>query len=139
MTTNIWKDDKLQCPKCNIYMKKEEVEVTGFNVLIDFCVECHSYWFDKGELNKYIKTRVIEKDLRKNEGFRAWGKPECPRCGGNMSLKFLEDLEVDQCDTCSGVWLDHGELMELQSKDFETFKERKVKELLSVLKRIGKK
>ena len=54
-------------------------------------------------------------------------------------MKFLENLEVDQCEMCSGLWLDHGELKELQNRDFESFKESKVKEVLSSLKRIVKK
>ena len=139
MVGNVKKDEKIKCPKCDIYMRKEEVEVPGYNITIDFCIQCHSYWFDKGELNKYINTPSIDNELKKIEGFRSWGKPVCPRCGGEMVMKFLESLEVDQCEVCSGLWLDHGELKELQNRDFESFKESKVKEVLSSLKRIVKK
>jgi Zn-finger nucleic acid-binding protein len=139
MTTNVWKDEKIKCPKCKVYMKKEEVEVPGPNMLIDFCVQCHSYWFDKGEINNYIHSRSVDRNLRKKDGYLGWGKPACPRCGGKISLKFLEDLEVDHCDDCGGLWLDYGELKRLQDKDFDSFKERRLKDVLSALKRIAKR
>ena len=82
MVGNVKRDEKIKCPKCDIYMRKEEVEVPGYNITIDFCIQCHSYWFDKGELNKYINTPSIDNELKKIEGFRSWGKPVCPRCGG---------------------------------------------------------
>jgi Zn-finger nucleic acid-binding protein len=138
MVMNTKKDEKIKCPRCEIYMRKEEVEVTGSNITIDFCIQCHSYWFDKGELNKYIKTNVIDKNLKRTEGIQSWSKTVCPRCDGKISLKFIEDLEVDHCDDCGGLWLDHGELKQLQDKDFAAFKESRLKEVISGLKRITK-
>jgi hypothetical protein len=34
----------------------------------------------------------------------------CPKCGGNLEEKKFEDVMIDQCRSCSGVWLDAGEL-----------------------------
>ena len=93
MLGNARNDEKIKCPKCEIYMRREKVEFSGYNITIDFCVQCHSYWYDKGEINKYIKTRIVDKKLRNKDGYLGWGKPACPRCGGKISLKFLENLE----------------------------------------------
>ena len=137
MLGNARNDEKIKCPKCNIYMRREEVDVMGPNILIDFCVQCHSYWFDKGELNKYINTRAIDRDLRKKDGYLGWGKPACPRCNGKISLKFLENIEVDHCDDCGGIWLDHGELKLIQEKDLPSLKEKPVRDLFKdLIKRI---
>ena len=40
----------------------------------------------------------------------------CPRCGNTMDIEKAEDVEVDVCLTCNGVWLDAGELEKLQEK-----------------------
>jgi uncharacterized protein len=33
----------------------------------------------------------------------------CPRCDGNLKTSRFEDVDIDICDRCSGVWLDSGE------------------------------
>ncbi|MFW3146561.1 MAG: zf-TFIIB domain-containing protein [Thermoplasmatota archaeon] len=108
---------RIKCPRCELYMKREEIEIPGPNIVIDFCPKCGSYWFDKGELNRYIRDRKPDRMLRRVKGMEEWGKPECPRCGGKISLKFINDLEVDHCDSCGGIWLDHGELKAIQAQD----------------------
>ena len=37
----------------------------------------------------------------------------CPRCGKALSPVLYQDVTVDQCPTCEGVWLDRGELQAL--------------------------
>ena len=37
----------------------------------------------------------------------------CPKCDTEMEALTYEDLEVDQCPSCHGVWLDKGELDEV--------------------------
>lgn len=129
---------RIKCPKCDVYMKREEVEIPGPNMVIDYCSQCGSYWFDKGELNKYIKDKRPDKMLRKSSGLEAWGKPECPRCGGEITLKFIRDLEIDHCKDCGGIWLDHGELKMLQESDLDEFEEPAMKKLFSRLYKFRK-
>ncbi|MGA1872274.1 MAG: zf-TFIIB domain-containing protein [Thermoplasmatota archaeon] len=133
------KDEKIKCPKCDIYMRKQEIELPGPNIIIDFCVQCHSYWFDKGELNRYIGTGVVDRDLKRRSGIDSWGKPKCPRCGGRVTMKYLESLEIDHCEDCGGIWLDHGELRSIQEKDLENLKERRVALILERLKELREK
>jgi Zn-finger nucleic acid-binding protein len=33
----------------------------------------------------------------------------CPRCKTNLVLFVDQEIEIDQCPACKGVWLDHGE------------------------------
>ena len=139
MLGNARNDEKIKCPKCEIYMRREKVEFSGYNITIDFCVQCHSYWFDKGEINKYIKTRIVDKKLRNKDGYLGWGKPACPRCGGKISLKFLENLELDHCDDCGGIWLDHGELKILQNMDFDSMKEQRLRGIFSSLRELARR
>jgi Zn-finger nucleic acid-binding protein len=37
----------------------------------------------------------------------------CPRCTKPLALENYEDVEIDRCETCSGVWLDEGELVKI--------------------------
>lgn len=41
----------------------------------------------------------------------------CPRCDGSLKETSLEDVVVDTCDKCGGVWLDSGELEKLTKRD----------------------
>lgn len=34
----------------------------------------------------------------------------CPKCGGKMAEKKLENVMVDQCTACGGIYFDKGEL-----------------------------
>ena len=40
----------------------------------------------------------------------------CPRCDGNLKESKFEEMLIDTCEKCGGVWLDSGELMELSKK-----------------------
>ena len=35
---------------------------------------------------------------------------DCPRCDGKLHEETFEDVTIDRCDTCQGIWLDAGEL-----------------------------
>ena len=41
----------------------------------------------------------------------------CPRCDGNLQEKKFEEVLIDTCDNCGGVWLDSGELEQLMKRD----------------------
>ncbi|HKS16455.1 MAG TPA: zf-TFIIB domain-containing protein [Planctomycetota bacterium] len=40
----------------------------------------------------------------------------CPRCGEALVTFELQGIEVDQCQACSGAWLDAGELEEIAER-----------------------
>ncbi len=42
---------------------------------------------------------------------------QCPRCDGALEARKFEEVEVDTCEKCGGVWLDSGELEHLTKKD----------------------
>lgn len=35
---------------------------------------------------------------------------KCPKCGKGLETKVLGPIDVDECESCKGVWLDAGEL-----------------------------
>ena len=42
---------------------------------------------------------------------------KCPKCDGNLVATDFENIKIDVCNKCSGVWLDAGELAQVVDKD----------------------
>ncbi len=42
---------------------------------------------------------------------------QCPRCDGSLKEMKVEEVTIDTCNKCGGVWLDSGELDQLTKKD----------------------
>ena len=64
----------------------------------------------------------------------------CPRCGGRMRVRREWDVEVDVCISCEGVWLDHGELEQLEDQadlDDEEVKRRKEASFYRAIRELG--
>ncbi len=53
------RDREIECPKCWVTMRQEEVEVFGPNVVIDTCPKCGGIWLDHGELKKLLKDSKL--------------------------------------------------------------------------------
>ena len=103
-------------------MAQHKVKTFGPAVTIDICPKCEGVWLDTGELKKLIHNKKLTDYLTKDIGTQSKSKLVCPRCGGLMDLEFADDIEVDVCLTCNGVWLDAGELHELKEKSKKGFK-----------------
>ncbi|MEE2750820.1 MAG: zf-TFIIB domain-containing protein [Myxococcota bacterium] len=91
---------------------------TSEGVTVDYCMGCKGIWFEQGELAFYVET---SEDLPLPDASKAHGTPStlsCPQCdGGAMTeMPYLqgEDLRLDHCDSCSGIWLDAKEIVKLE-------------------------
>ena len=42
---------------------------------------------------------------------------KCPKCDGNLYETDYENITIDVCDNCTGVWLDAGELAQVAAKE----------------------
>ena len=45
------------------------------------------------------------------------GAMRCPKCRSDMEQIMIDDIEVDRCSSCHGLWFDDGELGKLRSKE----------------------
>ena len=43
----------------------------------------------------------------------------CLRCDGELRVENYRGVEVDRCHTCGGMWLDYGELDQLEDTVFD--------------------
>lgn len=112
---------KIECPRCWVECDRKEIDVFGPNIFIDICPKCKGLWLDKGELGKLLKDRKITDFLTKHIGTQSKSELICPRCGSLMDFERAEDVEVDVCLRCHGVWLDANELERLREKSEEGY------------------
>lgn len=42
---------------------------------------------------------------------------KCPKCEGTLIETDFENIKIDVCDQCSGVWLDAGEMAQIVDKE----------------------
>ncbi|MCD6094698.1 zf-TFIIB domain-containing protein [bacterium] len=111
------------CPNCNSQMKKVEVRsLYGAKIEIDQCPVCGGIWCDKFELYRISFKEGIKID-RLDIDRLAKLKPiknnlVCPKC--NIFLKkfndpnFPQQIHLDYCPHCGGVWLNRGELSQFK-------------------------
>jgi Zn-finger nucleic acid-binding protein len=68
--------------------------------------------------NKEALDRLRE---ARREEARARGEEtatmQCPRCDGRLHEVTYEDVRIDRCDKCHGIWLDAGELEQIVSEE----------------------
>jgi Zn-finger nucleic acid-binding protein len=102
--------------------------------MIDHCLECKGIWLDKGELRSMLQNKAPERAIERTPGLAKWGKQVCPRCKGTMRIKFIKDIEVDECSDCKGIWLDNGELGRLGDKDLGPLGDGRVRNILRSLR-----
>jgi phage FluMu protein Com len=43
--------------------------------------------------------------------------PRCPKCGEALEEVSVQEVLVDRCPNCKGIWLDPGELERLTAKE----------------------
>jgi hypothetical protein len=64
------------------------------------------------ELVQKMKERISGEDARD-------AQMKCPRCDGELYESTYENITIDVCKKCTGVWLDAGELAQIAVKDEE--------------------
>jgi uncharacterized protein len=124
----------MKCPKDGKELTQKIYEA---DVEIDHCEYCNGIWLDKGELEKIQET--FENDysefLNKEKNYASSAMEmasqkqekdlECPSCGELLFKKeygFSSQIIIDICTGCRGIWLDDGELQQLEIFFERTFK-----------------
>lgn len=58
-----------------------------------------------------LRTEIDQKRLKDEKSLRKqvhWMK--CPKCGSDLNEINHENVIIDTCKECKGIWLDSGEL-----------------------------
>ena len=121
----------MNCPVCGHALAQTQ----GGSIVVDVCkVGCGGIWFDAFELKKVDESHEpageILDDVERNAGIKVDSKlrRECPKCQKVVMMRHFfsvkREVEVDECPSCGGFWLDTGELL-LIRKQFKGETERR--------------
>ena len=108
----------MYCPKCTSALSR--VRYAKVNVLQ--CGQCFGHLVEKHrvrtierKIDKDLTALVAEIDIA--NGSDTVQSVRCPRCRNRMTKKKIRaqiNFAVDECSNCEFVWLDGGELAEIQ-------------------------
>jgi len=120
----------MKCPACDRGLTEEAVG----GITVDVCRGgCGGIWFDRFEFDKVDEAHegageaLLDVERDPNVQVDPEARRSCPKCDGTVMRRFFHStkqrVEVDECPSCAGVWLDHGELGTIRSQ-FTDEKER---------------
>lgn len=122
----------MQCPVCS----KVLVGLAAGDIHLEVCRDgCGGIWFDRDELFRFDEPHEFDPSAllqiaEQTSGARTVDheKPKkCPKCDDSRLVRQFFDVknevELDQCWECAGVWLDVGEIQTIRNQ-FETHEDR---------------
>jgi Zn-finger nucleic acid-binding protein len=120
----------MKCPACPNTLQ----EVQAGDIKVDVCRNgCGGIWFDNFEFKKVDEQHesagdsLLEIEKNPHVVVDRTGKRQCPRCEDQPMLQHFvsakQEVEVDECPACGGIWLDAGELGAIRDQ-FATDEER---------------
>ena len=107
----------MKCPACPDTLSRYRHDP----VTLDVCHEgCGGIWFDRSELEELHKlhptaTLRVLSNKRRVVDFSL--PRSCPKCAEHPLIRVhhdnIQELELDECNHCGGLWVDLGELQVL--------------------------
>lgn len=70
-------------------------------------------YFAKQNL-EIIQEMRVRLDVERKQAERKAHHNKCPRCGADLKEQHVEQVKIDECPECGGIWLDKGELDQLR-------------------------
>lgn len=74
-----------------------------------------------GHLKQFLLNLILGKRLLLSENTNLY----CPRCKTKMKKLIKQDIEIDICPYCNGMWLDDGEIDKLNKLEVKNGKKSK--------------
>jgi Zn-finger nucleic acid-binding protein len=108
----------MKCPRCKAELITEEIE--GVSVLL--CPSCSGIFLHEGELKKITHPTAgdVEYSSLENIDKNRISELLCPVCETEkmVDVNFVSysDIIMKYCRKCSGLWLDQGELKQINSE-----------------------
>ena len=136
MTSTTDRDAFVRCPTCHVTLFKLR-PAGGADLTLDACEVCGGIWFDEGEVRqlrqfhpRVLASRIdLQGQLTRTECVDCGesfprnapacptcerrNRMDCPGCGADLERIQRNDLTVDVCRMCKGVWFDNIELSQI--------------------------
>ena len=61
-----------------------------------------------------IQEMRAKLDAERKKAERTANSNKCHKCGADLKEQHAEHVKIDECTECGGIWLDKGELDQLQ-------------------------
>ena len=68
-------------------------------------------------LEKLRAAHAAEQQTAGEMSAAATATLQCPKCDGTLTEETFEEVQIDRCSKCNGVWLDAGELERLTQRE----------------------
>ena len=105
----------MNCPVCD----NPFIIVERNNIEVDYCMFCHGFWLDFGELellNEILQTNSEFVSPFKHPQVKTNEKAyKCPCCSASLKKVKIKDIVIDVCPNEHGIWFDKGELSAILS------------------------
>lgn len=134
----------IKCPACQKEMTKIFVPSAGVNV--DVCLDgCGGIYFDNREFKCFDEQHENIAEITeaiKNKTFIKVDETlprSCPVCGARMAKNYSSikrQVQIDECYSCGGKFLDHGELERIRS-EYKTEGERSADTMKELYNTVG--
>ncbi|WP_299269021.1 zf-TFIIB domain-containing protein [uncultured Psychrosphaera sp.] len=107
----------MKCPRTGTKLKPVKLGP----IQVEISEKCGGVFFDQKELELFndpadIKGNVLVKHLTQfdNDSYDPSARVRCPKCPDTIMMRRYESpahiVEIDECPSCAGIWLDTGEL-----------------------------
>lgn len=124
----------LQCPLCEAEMRGVSVRANpGTLIVLDQCSKCGGIWCDKWELfpidpEEAKRLDAVDERLLATPAELIKKLLYCPRCTAKLQAckdpLLPNDLSLQRCQRCDGIWLNRGQLGRYKSHQKKTRVER---------------
>ena len=101
----------MKCPRCKNKLKQGTVKKKA--VEINYCSQCKGFFLDRGEIEKVSEAAIRDLSIPPEASS---SRTLCPVCEEWMVVFDYPQtfVKVDICKECKGLWLDAGELKEIE-------------------------
>ena len=103
----------MNCPSCGEPL--QPLDLGGFP--LDRCEPCRAYWFDRRELEAFLKMVPPLKQKRGTQSLHLPSPAACPRCETpTLEAGDWHSVPMARCATCRGLLIGYDGIREISSK-----------------------
>jgi hypothetical protein len=77
-------------------------------------------YFAKRDRELLEKLRGQDESTRE-AAVREIARGRCPKCGSLLSQRVVDDIAVEECASCRGIWLNANELASVSRRESESW------------------